>query len=418
MSALVRATDRGLYCEAGGFYIDPWQAVSRAVITHGHTDHARWGHKRYLSTPTGAVVLHARFGKYVEGIVDELAYGQRERIGDAVVSFHPAGHVLGSGQVRIEHAKTGEVWVVSGDYKTQDDGVSEPFMPVRCHTFITESTFGLPVYHWRPQAEVMAQLNAWWKCNADEGRTCMVACYALGKAQRIMGGLDPSIGPILMHGALCKCTEAYRRAGVTLPQVEHATQERVREAKGRAIVLAPPSAVRSAWAFNLVKKNEVKDLSTAMASGWMQIRGTRRRRSLDTGFALSDHADWDGIMSSIRETGAEAVGVTHGSIGPVVRYLNERGIKAFAVPTHWEGEAGAEEGGGGEEGETGSGGARETEEEAACAEGEAGFSGGKMPPPDGARDAGGGETPPPHDAQDGRTAETPPPHGEGGGGGA
>lgn len=346
MAALVRTTDRGLFCEAGGFYVDPWKAVSRAVITHGHTDHARWGHKRYLSSPTGAVVLNARFGKQVEGLVDALAYGERQRIGDVLVSLHPAGHVLGSAQVRIEHASTGEVWVVSGDYKTQRDGVSEPFEPVRCHTFITESTFGLPVYAWRPQCEVMAELNAWWKANADAGKTAMVACYALGKAQRIMAGLDPSIGPIVMHGALARCTGAYREAGVKLPEVGNATQETVQAGAGRALVLAPPSAVRSPWAFNLVKKNEVKDLATAMASGWMQIRGTRRRRSLDTGFALSDHADWHGIMSSIDATGAESIGVTHGAIGPVVRFLNEKGRRAFAVPTRWEGEAGAEEGGG------------------------------------------------------------------------
>ncbi|MDP1662156.1 MAG: ligase-associated DNA damage response exonuclease [Phycisphaerales bacterium] len=346
MVALVRTTDRGLFCEAGGFYIDPWKAVSRAVITHGHTDHARWGHKRYLSSPTGAVVLNARFGRQVEGLIDALPYGERQRFGDVVVSLHPAGHVLGSAQVRVEHASSGETWVVSGDYKTQDDGVSEPFEPVRCHTFITESTFGLPVYAWRPQAEVMAKMNAWWRANADAGRTSMVACYALGKAQRIMAGLDPTIGPILMHGALARCTAAYREAGVKLPGVAVATQESVRAASGRAMVLAPPSAVRSPWAFNLVKRNAVKDLATAMASGWMQIRGARRRRSLDTGFALSDHADWHGIMSSIEATGAESIGVTHGAIGPVVRFLNEKGKHAFAVPTRWEGEAGAEEGGG------------------------------------------------------------------------
>ena len=355
MGALVRTTDRGLYCEAGGFYIDPWRDVQRAVITHGHTDHARWGHKRYLSTPSGGIVLNARFGKQVQGLIDTLAYGQRQRIGDVLVSLHPAGHVLGSAQVRIEDAKTGETWVISGDYKMQNDGVSEPFEPVRCHTFVTESTFGLPIYAWRPQQEVMKKLNTWWKANADDGRTCIVACYALGKAQRIMAGLDPSIGPILMHGALTRCTEAYVDAGVTLPRVGHATQESVKAAHGRALVLAPPSAVRSPWAFNLVKRNDVKDLASAMASGWMQIRGTRRRRALDTGFALSDHADWAGIMAAIEATGAESIGVTHGSIGPVVRYLTEKGKRAFAVPTRWEGEAGAEEASGDAENESGDG---------------------------------------------------------------
>jgi putative mRNA 3-end processing factor len=340
---LVITTDRGLFCPLGNFHIDPWLPVDLAVTTHGHTDHLRPGSARYLTTPTGRVVLAHRLGPSHAGRVDALAYGRPLRVGDVTVSLHPAGHVLGSAQVRIERAtgaRAGETWVISGDYKTDRDGVSEPFEPVRCDTFITESTFGLPIYRWPAQEAVFGQINAWWAGNAREGRLGMIACYALGKAQRLMAGLDASIGPILIHGALKGCTEAYREAGVALPATAPATQEAVRASAGRAIVLAPPSAVRSEWAFKLPGKD--LDLTSAMASGWMSIRGTRRRRVLDRGFALSDHADWAGLLGAIEATGASRVGVTHGAIGTMVRFLRERGLDAFAVPTRFEGESAEE----------------------------------------------------------------------------
>jgi DNA ligase-1 len=339
MSDLIESTPQGLYCSAGGFWIDPWQGVPRAVVTHAHTDHARWGCERYLTSPTGRIVLAARLGPGAASAIDAIPYRQGVRIGDVRVSLHPAGHVLGSAQVRVERLagpRAGEVWVVSGDYKLDRDGVSEPFEPVRCDTFITESTFGLPVYTWPDPALVMSQINAWWAACAVGGRLPILACYALGKAQRLLAGLDRSIGPILIHGALRACTDAYASAGVAMPPVQSATHHHVREAGGRAIVLAPPSAVRSAWAYKLPGPEH--ELASAMASGWMTVRGGRRRQALDTGFALSDHADWPGLHAAIKATGASRVGVTHGSIGPMVRFLSERGLDAFAVQTRFMGE--------------------------------------------------------------------------------
>jgi putative mRNA 3-end processing factor len=338
---LVTTTPVGLYCELGDFHIDPWRPSPRAIITHAHTDHARPGHDHYLTTPTGKIVLESRFGSSVQGKVDAQAYGHRQRIGEVFVTFFPAGHVLGSAQIRIERigkdANPGETWVISGDYKTQDDGISEAFTPVRCDVFVTESTFGLPIYRWRPQAQIAQEINAWWAGNAAEGKTSLIACYALGKAQRVMAMLDPSIGPILTHGAMESCTAAYRASGIKLPATQHATQAITVDAQGKALVLAPPSSVRSNWAFNLVKKTASKELSSAMASGWMTIRGTRRRRSLDAGFALSDHVDWPGLLETIRATGASRIGVTHGSVAAVVRYLNEQvsGVRAFAIETQF-----------------------------------------------------------------------------------
>lgn len=338
MPELIVNTARGLYCEAGGFHIDPWLPVPRAVVTHAHTDHACPGSERYLVTPTGKVVLAARYGNAER--IDALAYGVRERIGDVLVSLHPAGHVLGSAQVRIEHARTGETWVISGDYKTQPDGLSEPFEAVRCHTFVTESTFGLPVYRWLPNAEVFGEINAWWRANADAGTLSLIACYALGKAQRLLAGLDASIGPVLIHGALKSCTEAYRACGAALVPALAATQEHARASKGRAIVLAPPSAVRSAWAFKLAAPGGESRIG--MASGWMSIRGARRRL-YDAGFSLSDHADWPGLLNAIEATGARRVGVTHGSVATMCRYLTEcKGLETFAIDTRFTGEAAEE----------------------------------------------------------------------------
>lgn len=328
---LLKATDRGLYCPIGKFYIDPWAAVEHAVITHAHTDHARWGCGRYLCTPTGAIVLEARFGASFRGRMQALPYGAPLDVHGVQLSFHPAGHVLGSAMVRLEHK--GEVWVASGDYKTRPDGISEPWEPVRCHTFITESTFGLPVFRWRPAAELNAELNAWWRANAQAGRTSVVFGYSLGKAQRLIAAADTDIGPIFIHGAMTQTTQAYRDAGIALPPTTHADRESVRRAAGRALVIAPPAAVGSPWL------RKFGDVATAFASGWMHVRGTRRRRNVDRGFAISDHADWPGLMHAIAESGAESIGVTHGSVGTLVRYLCEQGRNAWALPTRYVGDS-------------------------------------------------------------------------------
>jgi putative mRNA 3-end processing factor len=326
--SLVRLTDHGLYCEAGDFYIDPWEPVDRAVITHAHGDHATWGSRAYLTSTAGLGVLRARLepGARIQGI----DYGHAVTLNGTAVSLHPAGHILGSSQVRIEHQ--GEVWVVSGDYKTDPDPTCAPFEPVRCHTFVTESTFGLPIYRWPSQDEVFAQINAWWRASAGAGKTCLLFGYTLGKAQRLLAGLDPSIGPILTHGAVERMTSAYRESGVPLPTTKYAgTAERKADSKG-AIVVAPPYSSASPWI------RRFAPYSTAFASGWMLVRGARRRRSLDRGFAISDHVDWPNLQATIEATGAGEVWVTHGYTAPVVRWLKDRGIDARAVQTRFEGE--------------------------------------------------------------------------------
>ncbi len=259
-----------------------------------------------------------------------VEYGETVALNGTTVSLHPAGHILGSSQVRIEHG--GEVWVVSGDYKTDPDPTCTPFEPIRCHTFVTESTFGLPIYRWPSQAEVFAEINAWWRANAAAGRTSLLLAYALGKAQRLLAGLDPGIGPILTHGAVERMTRVFREGGIALPPTRYAGTAGSKADATGAIVIAPPYADATLWS------RRFGDHSTGFASGWMMVRGARRQRSLDRGFALSDHVDWPSLMAAIDATGAGEVWVTHGFTGPVVRWLKERGVDARAVATRFEGE--------------------------------------------------------------------------------
>ncbi|KIN64014.1 Exonuclease of the beta-lactamase fold involved in RNA processing [Sulfitobacter noctilucicola] len=321
-------TDKGIYCPAGDFYIDPWRPVDRALITHGHADHARWGMGTYLATDIALPVMRHRLGDIS---AESIAYGEVRKIGDALVSFHPAGHVPGSAQIRVEVA--GEVFVASGDYKVIDDGLSDPFEPVRCHHFITESTFGLPVFRWAPQSDIAAQINTWWAGCAAQGKTAFLGAYALGKAQRLMTMLDPNIGPILTHTAIEHTNRIMRDQGITLPDTVQADAELVHKDHPGAIVITPPSAMGSAWA------RKFGPQETAFASGWMAVRGIRRRRAGDRGFIISDHADWNGLLSAIKKTGAENIYVTHGYTDIFMRYLNENGWNAQVVPTQFEGES-------------------------------------------------------------------------------
>jgi putative mRNA 3-end processing factor len=345
---LLRITDQGLYCEAGDFYIDPWEGVDRAVITHAHGDHARWGSRAYLGSEEGERVLRTRLG--TDARIRTLPYGETLDMRGVRVSLHPAGHILGSAQVRVEHR--GEVWVVSGDYKTEPDPTCTPFEPILCHTFITESTFGLPIYRWAPQSETFAEIRDWWRTNREEGRASILLGYALGKAQRLLAGLlGADLGPIYTHGAVERLNDAYRASGIQLPPTTYAMRKARGSGWGGALIVAPPSATGSSWI------RRFGPISTAFASGWMRIRGARRRRTLDRGFTLSDHVDWPSLLGAIDATGAERVWVTHGYREPVVRWLEERGIEAQAVASRWEGELetqssaspGAAEG---EEGET------------------------------------------------------------------
>ncbi|MEM1351774.1 MAG: ligase-associated DNA damage response exonuclease [Pseudomonadota bacterium] len=320
-------TEKGIYCSSGDFYIDPWRPVERALITHGHADHARSGHKQYLATHAALPVMRHRLGDInAQGI----AYGETLEIGAATVSFHPAGHVPGSAQIKV--AVGGETWVASGDYKIEQDRLSDPFEPQRCHHFITESTFGLPVFRWKSQKAIAEEINAWWQSCANQGKTAFLGAYSLGKAQRLLKMLDSGIGPILTHGAVEGTNVVLRAQGLTLPDTTQLTKNTDPKANTGAIVIAPPSAIGSSWA------TKFRLRETAFASGWMQLRGIRRRRAGDRGFVISDHADWPGLLQAIRETGAENIYVTHGYTDVFARYLNEEGWNAQVVPTEFGGE--------------------------------------------------------------------------------
>jgi len=332
---LVSPTPRGLYCAAGDFYIDPWRPVGRAVITHAHGDHARMGSEAYLAAKRGLPVLQTRLGP--EARIEGVDYGETRELNGVKVSLHPAGHVLGSSQVRIEHA--GEVWVVSGDYKLDPDPTCEPFEPVRCHAFITESTFGLPIYRWRTHDEIFGGINRWWAGNARHGRASVLFGYAFGKAQRILASVDDSIGPIIVHGAVETLNRGYRECGVALPPTRVGTELASKAEAAGALIVAPPSAQSTPW---LKRFGEYSD---AFASGWMAIRGARRQRAVDQGFVLSDHADWPSLQRAIAATGAERIFVTHGNVETMVRWLVEQGYDARGMDTEFEGEAGAEEAG-------------------------------------------------------------------------
>jgi putative mRNA 3-end processing factor len=329
---LVVRRPQGLYCPAGDFYIDPWRPVPRAVITHAHADHARPGHGQYLCSAEGAGLLRARLGDVA---LQTLRWGEALQWQGVRLSLHPAGHVLGSAQVRVEHR--GRVWVASGDYFHSASGDRNPtcsaFEPLRCDCFITESTFGLPVYRWRPQSEVLAEINAWWQHNAAARRPSLLMAYSLGKAQRLLAGVDASIGPVLVHDAVVPLNAAYRAAGVVLAPCRPAAQATAREAWSQALVIAPPAVHGSAWA------RRFGDFSDAFASGWMQLRGARRRQAVDRGFVLSDQADWPGLQAAIRATGAERVIVTHGQEAVMVRWLREQGLQAGAFSTEFGDEA-------------------------------------------------------------------------------
>ncbi|MEM9856148.1 MAG: ligase-associated DNA damage response exonuclease [Bacteroidota bacterium] len=320
-------TNSGIYCPQADIFIDPWRPVKKALITHGHADHSRWGHEKYLCTHSAAPVIKYRLGDISLASVE---FAEVITINGVTISFHPAGHIIGSAQIRLEYK--GEVWVVSGDYKIEEDGLTEPFESIKCHTMITESTFGLPVYKWAAQQEVFDSINAWWKANKEQGKATILTGYALGKAQRIIQNLDDSIGAIYTHGAIENVNEVIRSQGIALKPTIRVTNEIKKEDYSGSIIIATPSGVGSSW----VKK--FGNASIGSASGWMNLRGARRRRAVDRGFVLSDHADWPGLNTAIQESGAERVFVTHGYSNIFSKWLAEKGLEAGVVETQFEGE--------------------------------------------------------------------------------
>jgi putative mRNA 3-end processing factor len=256
-------------------------------------------------------------------------WGETFKVNNVKFSLHPAGHIVGSSQIRVEHK--GEVWVFTGDYKIEDDGLTTPFELVKCHTFITECTFGLPAFQWRPQQEVFNDINQWWAQNKSEEKTSVLFGYSLGKAQRLLKHLDTSIGKIYTHGAVENMTEVLRPL-VDLPPTHLITKDTKKEELLGNIVVAPPSAHGSTWIRKMVP------YVTATASGWMAFRGARRRRAIDKGFVLSDHCDWNGLLQTVEATGAEKIICTHGYTDIFSKYLQELGYDARTEATQYEGE--------------------------------------------------------------------------------
>lgn len=321
MNELLQTTDLGLYCPPGRFYVDPQRPVDRAVVTHAHTDHARWGCRHYLAAAPSEHLLRMRMNDDAE--FQFLPYGESVTVHGVDISFHPAGHMLGSAQVRLEHR--GKVAVITGDYKLGSDPTCASWQPIPCDLLVTESTFGLPVYRWEDEQTISDSINHWWRTSRDEGKCCVLYGYAVGKSQRLLAGLDPAIGPIFTHGAVEKGNEAYRKTGVALPKTTHVGSiAGKRDWKG-AMVVAVPSAHGTPW------MQKFGRISTAMASGWMAVRGNRRRRSVDRGFVVSDHVDWPSLMTAVAECDPEQVWVTHGYTAVVARYLQERGRDARAI---------------------------------------------------------------------------------------
>ncbi len=319
MANLISFSEKGLFCEKGGFYIDPWKPVEKAIITHGHSDHAYFGHKNYLCHTFTKPILQLRLG---DNNYQTLEWGEAVNLNGVNISLHPAGHIIGSSQVRLEC--DGEVWVVTGDFKVENDGISGKFEPVRCNTLITESTFGLPIYKWKPQEEIYNNIITWISRNKEKGATSIILAYSLGKAQRVLQAIKETTQTIYAHGAIFNMQQTLIDAGWDITPVVRVTPETPKELLKGAVVIAPPSADGTSW----LKK--FHPYSIGVCSGWMQVRGNARRRNVDAGFALSDHADWDGLLQTVKETSAERVLVTHGFQSAFSRYLNEENIAIAA----------------------------------------------------------------------------------------
>ena len=309
----------GIYIPAADAWVDPSQPVPRALVTHGHADHARGGHGAVWATPETLAIMECRYGPQAG---NPVGYGDSFAMGTVNVRFVPAGHVLGSAQIVLEHR--GERVVVSGDYKRREDPTCAPFEPVPCDVFVTEATFGLPVFRHPETHDELDKLLASLRANPD--RCVLVGAYALGKAQRVIGelrvmGFDD---PIYLHGALQRLCDLYVDHGVALGELRPATGASKAELEGR-IILAPPGALNDRWSRRL------PDPITAMASGWMRVRQRARQRGVELPLILSDHADWDELTGTIREIAPREVWVTHGREDALVHWCRQRQIKARSL---------------------------------------------------------------------------------------
>lgn len=321
--SLLRLTSAGLYCELGGFHIDPWSPVAKAIITHAHADHFAAGCKQYLTAAPGRRILQHRLGPHAT--IQSISYGEIVDCFGVRVSFHPAGHILGSSQIRVEHR--GEIWVISGDYKVASDPTCAPFEPIRCHTLITESTFGHPFFSWQPQAEVFDEIHTWWRENQQQGVASLLYAYSLGKAQRLLAGLNHEQGPIFVHPQVELNNEFYREVGIVFPHVTPFASDISAECWTRSLVILPPN---QRWQPNLAAIGRYR---SAFVSGWMALPNGPKQRRVERGFALSDHADHAEILDTIVATGAETIFATHGYIDELVKILHEKGLDAQPLRT-------------------------------------------------------------------------------------
>lgn len=320
---LFKLGEAGLFCPRGAFYVDPWAPVATAVITHAHGDHAVKGSRQYIAAESGKWVLWSRMGQHAK--MTGLPFGRSVDVNGVKVSLHPAGHILGSAQVRAEYKD--EVWVISGDYKVAPDVTCAPFEPIPCHTFVTESTFAQPCFQWEPQEVTFGRIHDWWRTNQAQNQASFLYAYALGKAQRLLAGLDSSIGPVFVHRDIESVNVLYRKSGINLPSARVPNDGMTREEWNRSLILLTPSA---RWSQGFP---HLGHFSTAFASGWMTLPDAAHERRVHTGFALSDHADYRELLGAIAATGAERVLVTHGYIDEFVSDLKSRGYDAMAMRT-------------------------------------------------------------------------------------
>jgi putative mRNA 3-end processing factor len=318
---LLTFNDRGIYCSKANIYIDAWKPVDKVIVSHAHADHSKYGHKYYLSHNWSVPIIKHRLGNInIEG----KDWGEKFYINGVQFSLHPAGHVVGSAQIRIEYQ--GNVWVYTGDYKREDDHLSTPFQVVKCNTLITECTFGLPAFNWKNQHLVYQEINSFWNDCKSNNQTAVVFAYSLGKAQRLLTNLDLGIGKVYTHGAVENLNEVIRTYK-NLPKSTRITRETKKQDLIGSLVIAPPSTNGTAWLKKMVP------YVTSSASGWMTFRGARRRRAIDRGFVLSDHCDWKDLIKTIKETQAENIICTHGYKDIFSKYLNENGYNSFIENT-------------------------------------------------------------------------------------
>lgn len=366
VSPSLALTDRGLFCPKGDFAVDPVRPVETAVITHAHSDHARPGSANYICAHECLPILRARLGPAAS--IRAVPWREPVQLGATRVSFHPAAHVRGSAQIRIESRD--EVAVVTGDFKREPDPTTEPFESVPCDTLVTESTFAMPIYRWRPTHDTITDIAHWWHAAAERGVPAVLFCYALGKSQRVLAELaalasrDPRFAwiatherPILIHGAVAPLVDAYEAAGVALAPTHRVSDvapssRRITDAApdlpgvarvhptapAGALVIAPPSAAGTPW-----MRRFGTDPATAFASGWMHVRGMRRRRGFDRGFVLSDHADWPGLIATVHQSRASRVLITHGYADILARFLREQGVDAHSLAHAFVGQFGENE---------------------------------------------------------------------------